>query len=135
MELAHWHSLVALLSSRDPGVCADAASKLQSEAGVEDIPRLLELLQEDDFFVREAAAWPLAVLAGPSALPELLVAYERGFAQGHDNDGFTGALLEIPALFPTEAKAKLELLASETDERIRDHAVWLLEFIPDSGHK
>ena len=31
---------------------------LQARASVEDVPRLMDLLSDPDFFVREAAAWP-----------------------------------------------------------------------------
>ena len=128
MEATAWRAIVAALSDPIVSACVSAASRLQAEAGAEDVPNLLVLLTSDDFFIREAAAWPLAELVGPTVLPELLAAYQRGFCEGHDNDGFTAALLEIPALHPTDAKLALERLAGSASEPMRGHARWLLEF-------
>ena len=36
---------------------------------------------KENFFIREAAAWPVAELAGPAALEKLRVAYQRGLDQ------------------------------------------------------
>jgi HEAT repeat protein len=85
MNLNAWNEIVSGLSNPDVPTCADAASKLYASATPQDIPRLLSLLDSDDFFVREAAAGPLAALAGPAVLPQLLKAYQRGFDEGHDN--------------------------------------------------
>ena len=93
MEATTWSSIVSELSHPEVNTCARAAQRLHAEASTGDIPNLLELLQSDDFFVREAAAWPLTELAGPKVLVELFLAYQRGFDEGHDNDGFTAALL------------------------------------------
>lgn len=129
MDTSAWDALVAALESNDVEVAVAAASRLHSEASADDVTKLLDLLElGKDFFVREAAAWPLAELSGPTVLRELLVAYQRGFDEGHDNDGFTAALLEIPALHPAEARAALERLAVSETGPIREHAVWLMEF-------
>ena len=121
-------SITANLCNTDVDTSVEAAGRLNKEAEIEDVPKLLELLQSDDFFVREAAAWPLAELAGVKLLPELFVAYQRGFGEGHDNDGFTAALLEIPAIYPNEARQAIEQIVATAEEPIRSHASWLLEF-------
>jgi hypothetical protein len=131
MDPTAWNEIVLALGERDVPTCVDAATRLHAEADINDVPRLKELLQNESFFVREAAAWPLAELAGPSALPELFAAYQRGFGEGHDNDGFTAALLEIPALHRTETKPALLLLMGFGGDKIREHAEWLLEFCED----
>lgn len=105
-----------------------AASQLHCEAEPEDVQRLLNLLWHESFFVREAAAWPLAELAGPSVLPQLLEAYQRGFDDGHDNDGFTVALLEIPALYPSEARSAVTGIIATATGPLLGHAEWLLSF-------
>jgi hypothetical protein len=128
MEPATWSTVVSALLDPDVSTCVKAADRLHAEASVADIPRLLELLESDDCFIREAAAWPLAELAGPTILVELLIAYQRGFDDGHDNDGFTAALLEIPALHPKEARRALEHVVRVSQEPMRGHAAWLLEF-------
>ena len=130
MEHSRWLSLVAALSDPDVSVALGAVKSIQDESTIEDLPSLIQLLDHEDFFIREAAAWPLAWLAGSTLLPQLFTAYQRGFDQGHDNDGFTAALLEIPALFPVEAKTRLEALATQASEPIREYASWLLEFVP-----
>ena len=129
MNVSLWSEIVSALRSTDAATCVEAASRLNAQASAEDIPRLLLLLEEgEDFFIREAAAWPLAELAGPSVLPQLLNAYQRGFDEGHDNDGFSAALLEIPALFGLEAKQVIASLTESADENVKGHAKWLLEF-------
>ncbi|CAN7558026.1 HEAT repeat domain-containing protein [Polaromonas sp. LjRoot131] len=128
MNLNAWNEIVSGLSNPDVPTCVAAASKLYTDATPEDIPRLLSLLDSDDFFVREAAAGPLATLAGPAALPQLLKAYQRGFDEGHDNDGFSAALLEIPALFGPEATRAIAGFSQTAEQTLRDHALWLLEF-------
>lgn len=128
MNHTTWNEIVAALDSADADTCVEAASRLHRESEADDVPRLIELLADDSFFIREAAAWPLAELAGPSVLQELLAAYQRGFDEGHDNDGFTAALLEIPALHPTSTKPALHLIAESSLEPMQSHAVWLLEF-------
>ncbi len=128
MDSIAWTETVAALRSEDIETCVAAATSLHENATAENIPALLELLKTGDFFAREAAAWPLAQLAGVSHLSELLSAYQKGFDEGHDNDGFTAALIEIPALFPSEARKELTRLISVSDDAIREHCVWLLEF-------
>jgi hypothetical protein len=134
MEATAWSIIVSALSDPSVSTCVEAAARLHSEAESEDIPNLLALLQSHDFFIREAAAWPLAELAGPTVLRELLAAYQRGFDEGHDNDGFTAALLEIPSLHPAEARLALERVAKSAEEPMRGHARWLLEFCKAENH-
>lgn len=132
MNTSTWDTTIAELEALDDRSVA-AAARLHAEATMEDVPRLIELLERaDNFFVREAAAWPLAELAGVQVLPALLRAYQMGFDEGHDNDGFTAALLEIPAIFPSAAKAALSELAQSAEEPTRGHARWLLEFCSGS---
>ena len=128
MKTSAWNEIVSALDASDVSTCVEAASRLHAEADVEDVPKLLALLENDSFFVREAAAWPLAELVGPAVLPQLFSAYQRGFDEGHDNDGFTAALLEIPFLFRTETKPSLTNLIKVASEKTRGHAQWLLEF-------
>lgn len=131
MNTAEWNTTIAELEALGDRSVA-AATRIHAEATLEDVPRLLGLLESaDNFFVREAAAWPLAELAGPRVLPALLRAYQLGFDEGHDNDGFNAALLEIPALYPGAARSALLEIALGSDEPIRGHANWLLEFCED----
>ncbi len=127
MNEAVWNEIQDDLLNCDPAVAANACKRLQSEATEADEPRLLAMLNHHDFYVREAAAWPLAEISGPRVISELLVAYQRGFDEGHDNDGFTAALLEIPALHPNIREVLEKFLVSATDTQ-RAHILWLLTF-------
>jgi HEAT repeat protein len=128
MNAGTWSDITAALGSKDIDTCVAAASRLHKESTPEDVPFLLELLRTGDSFEREAAAWPLAEIAGATHLHELFEAYQLGFEEGNDNDGFTAALLEIPALYPVEARLELTRLASSAADPMRAHVVWLLDF-------
>ncbi len=129
LDASAWTDIVAALETRDVDANVAAAERLHAEASVEDVPKLLALLRDGhDFFTREAAAWPLAELVGPTVLRELFAAYQKGFDEGHDNDGFTAALIEVPALFPTEARPALLALVGTETGAVQDHAKWLLAF-------
>lgn len=128
MKNTAWSEITADLDARDTAVCVAAAARLHREAEQSDISRLLGLLESNDFFVREAAAWPLAELAGPQVLRELLMAYQRGFDEGHDNDGFTAALLEIPALHGEAAVQAIRAVLNSSSGKAKEHASWLLTF-------
>ena len=128
MNDVDWDETVTALSKREIDVCVNAAERLRAEAEFHDIPRLLTLLKHEDFFVREAAAWPLAELAGPRVLIELFAAYQRGFDEGYDNDSFTTALLEIPALHKATAERALALLVQSSGGYTKKHAEWLLKY-------
>ena len=129
MKPSDWEEILVDLESRDVDTCVAAVERLHLEAGVEDVPKLLLLLRNGrDFFIREATAWPLVGLVGPSVLRELFAAYQLGFDEGHDNDGFTSALLELQALYPVETKRALEQLIRSEIGVLRENAQWLLEF-------
>jgi hypothetical protein len=128
MDESLFAEIVNALSVDDVGVCVRAAERLHRESTSEDVPRLLQLLHSDDFFVREAAAWPLVETAGPAVLKELLVAYQRGFDDGHDNDGFTAALLELPFLASIATWKAASTLSVTAEEPMKGHAEWLLTF-------
>jgi HEAT repeat protein len=126
MSDKEWQALIFALRDTDLTQSAAAATRLHRTAAPVDVPRLMDLLKDDDFFVREAAAWPLAELAGPPVLREMLVAYQRGLDDGHDNDGFTTALIELVEANQSASKKVLEGLAE--DPAMRENAMWLLEF-------
>ena len=88
----------------------------------------MELLNDEDFFVREAAAWPVSELAGPESLDRLLMAYQRGLDEGHDNDGFTAALIDLVESHQESSREILQRLAKSGDKAKRENALWLLQF-------
>ena len=88
MNEGEWDRLIAdLRSSDDWDRAVEAARTLGEVADQSRVPDLERLIEDDDFFVREAAAGPLCRLKGLDALPLLLQASERGRLEGHDNDG------------------------------------------------
>ena len=129
MDARAWKDLDdALRDARDAERAARAAKRLYEDATAEDIPRLMEMLNDTDFFIREAAAWPLAGLAGVAALPQLLVALQRTFDDGHDGDGFQTALIELVEAAKPAARQALNQLLKTGDNATRENAKWLLEF-------
>jgi hypothetical protein len=129
MNPTDWEAITRdLRGDLDPARMAAAAAQLHSTATTEDIPRLRELLGDESFFVREAAAWPLAELAGADYLAELLGAYQRGLDDGHDNDGFTAALIKLAESDPVHVAEALQPLARSSDDALRENAQWLLTF-------
>ena len=129
MNSADWEAITRdLRSDIDPDRMAAAAARLHGNATAEDIPRLRELLSDESFFVREAAAWPLSELAGTDNLAELLGAYQRGLDDGHDNDGFTAALIGLAESDPVHVAKALQPLSRSPDEALRENAQWLLTF-------
>src|SRR5258706_599213 len=118
-----WQRLSAALRNvGDIDKAVAAAAELQAKASAEDVPRLLELLLDDSFFVREAAAWPLSDLGWMDALSQLLCAYQRGLDEGHDNDGFSAALIDLVTAKPSAAKPRLESLAAGADPSLSINA-------------
>jgi HEAT repeat protein len=129
MNAADWAALVRdLRDVDDVDVAVAACERIHREATSEDLPGLRELLRDKSLFVREAGAWPYSEIAGAEALPELLEAYQRGFSEGHDNDGFSAALIEMAAADPEGVRRVLSGLAESSDSKIRENASWLLEY-------
>ena len=126
------HILETLRDLSDINAAALAATRLHKEASVEDLPGLMGLLGDEDAYVREAAAWPISELAGPSALPDLLLAYQRGFEEGFDNDGFTTALLELVQAEPDTVRKVLQSLSKSDVVALRENATWLQGFCKSS---
>jgi HEAT repeat protein len=134
MNDERWAELVRELRDLSPGSRAvEAAAELQRTADEADIPRLLALLRDDSFFVREAAAWPLSDLGVTSALPELLEARRLGVQEGWDNDGLNAAIADLVATHSHEASAVLRQVLETGPEHLREGARWSLEFAEEQG--
>ncbi|MEO6067132.1 MAG: HEAT repeat domain-containing protein [Gemmatimonadales bacterium] len=133
MHQADWDNLIRDLRQVDNlDLMVAAAAQLRQTATKEDVPRLQELLSDEDFFVREAAAWPLSEIAGVSTLPELLRAYQRGLDEGHDNDGLSAALTDLAITDAVNVSRILETLARSGDPAMEENAKWLLTFCTPS---
>src|ERR1700690_1697864 len=109
MTESEWTALLHDLRNVDDiDVMVRACERLHRNATAEDLPRLRILLDDEDSFIREAAAWPLSEIAGASALPELLRAFQRGLDARDDIDGFSTALADLAAADPKGVRSSLE---------------------------
>jgi hypothetical protein len=124
-----WQVLIkALRTVQDVELACGAAQRLHKESTLSDVPLLMQLLHDDDAFVREAAAWPISELVGLPVLRDLLISYQRGFDEGLDNDGFTAALLDLVQQETDAAVSVLQSLAGDENLKLRENARWLLDF-------
>ncbi len=126
MDQKRWQELLrAIKNEVDIDAAVEACFALRDEAEPEDLPRLYELIQSDDGFIREcAAAEPLAKLAGADALPALLNALTRGRNQGMDNDGLCSIIMELLHAFPQESSQLLQKDITSTNNDLRQNAAW-----------
>ncbi len=125
MDDTRWKSLIeAMQDVDDVDRAVEASLALAKEADQEDLPRLVDLIDSDDFFIRECAADPLARLARAKALPYLLDAQIRGWQEGHDNDGIHTILLDFIQTHPAESE---NILSNYFDSQLsgeRRAAAW-----------
>jgi HEAT repeat protein len=133
MNDRQWQEIVAALhDTSDISGAAEAAARLQAEASEDDVPRLLALLSSGDFFIREAAAWPLSDLGRVDAIPALVRAQHQGTDEGHDNDGLNAALADLVSM-NSDAPGPVVLgLLESSDLRVRETGQWLLDFCKDA---
>lgn len=110
-----------------------ACRSLEGSADESWLPRLHDLLANGrDFFVREAAAYPIARLEGLQALPQLLHALHLGEEEGHDNDGLVALITDLVSANPEEAAPALFRLIHEPSEYQRSAGAWLWGFASKS---
>jgi uncharacterized protein (DUF952 family) len=95
------------------------------------LPELRSLLQDESFFVREAAAESLARLEGIRALPLLLEALARGKQEGNDNDGLSSTIVDLLISEKKAAAAILLPMLDSADSEARETAVWGLGFVAE----
>jgi bilin biosynthesis protein len=129
--MSEWDRIIADLhhveENTDRAVAAfEALDKVANESW---LPRLYQLLAKGrDFFVREAAAVPIARLEGLRALPQLLDALQRGAEEGHDNDGLASVVSALVEANSGEAAPALARMIREPSEGRRSGAAWLWGF-------
>jgi HEAT repeat protein len=125
-----WDRIIADLHDvTDIDRAVGACEALNKEADESWLPRLHQLLANGrDFFVREAAAVPIARLEGLRALPQLLHALEIGEEEGHDNDGLSAVVTDLVWANPEEAALTLLRMICGPSERQRSDAAWLWGF-------
>ncbi|HQR05340.1 MAG TPA: HEAT repeat domain-containing protein [Gemmatales bacterium] len=128
--MSDWDRIIADLHNIEDMDCAIAAcDALDKSADESWLPQLHQLLAHGrDFFVREAAAYPIARLEGLSALPRLLNGMQLGENDGHDNDGLSELVVDLISANPKEAEPTLIQMISSASERERSDAAWLWGF-------
>ena len=133
MDQTEWERRIADIRSGgdDLDRALEASMALKGLTDRSRIPELEHLIQDDDFFMREAAASPLINLKGLGALPLLLQALERGTQPGHDHDGLALEITELIESHKTEAGPLLLEMLRDPKGQTRSHAAWLLGFISD----
>lgn len=125
-----WDHLVEDLRAADTDRAVRAASIVSDLADRSHVPDLYRLLGDEDFFVREATAEPLARLEGARALPALLQALVRGEAEGHDNDGLTAVISDLLETHGREVGPLLVGMLGASTHEDRENAAWALGFLP-----
>jgi hypothetical protein len=127
---AEWNRTLADLRSLDRERSVKAIRRLNESADKSDLPRLRRLVVEgEDFYVREAAARPLARLDGARALPLLFEALNKGRRENHDNDGLDDTIVGLLQSFPRKVAPLLFRMSASTRDEDRANAAWALEFL------
>jgi HEAT repeat protein len=132
--MSEWDRIVADLHNiLDVDRAVKACEALDKAADESWLPRLHLLMAKDkSFFVREAAAFPIARLEGLRALPKLLVALKLGEDDGHDNDGLVAVISDLVLAHPEEAAPILLRMIRSRSERERSDAAWLWGFAAEA---
>jgi len=128
MKKLNWSQLIQDLRGEDIDRSVNACQKIYEVADESHIPELYSLLNDESFFIREAAASPLARLEGAKALPHLFQAYTRGIQDGHDNDGLTATITDLLEEKAEEIAPLLVQMLQSPDSETRANAAWSLGF-------
>ncbi|WP_395751930.1 hypothetical protein [Prosthecobacter sp.] len=109
----------------------EAQARLKAAVCADDLPVLLDALKspENTFWSRELIAELVAKTGGVDCLEDLLDALEAGAAQGHDNDGLQGSLIELARRDPEECRSKLLELKTGQKSKNQESIEWLLDFV------
>ena len=133
MPPINWATLIATLRDTDDFERSLQACEVISEVADEScVPDLYALLNDEDIFVREAAAAPLATLEGIKALPALFQALTRGFQDGHDNDGLSTTIIGILGNQKSAVVPLLLKMADAPNSETRSNAAWALGFVAEA---
>jgi HEAT repeat protein len=131
MTTSEWERILADLRAEDDvDRIVRAAEQLDALADQSHISDLHRLIQDDDWFIRETAAAPLARLEGARALPLLFHALTRGQQQGHDNDGLSTTIVSVLEEHRQACAPLLLSMLADPDPAKRAHAAWGLGWQP-----
>jgi hypothetical protein len=126
-----WEPLLSDLRGDDIELALAASETIAAGVTPADLPRVYVLARDDDYFVRVMAGDILAKTAGISALQVLLQIMLRNEAEGYENDGLDTVIKAMIDANPITARATLQLLGREGDDRARALARWGLEGVPE----
>lgn len=130
MQQNDWAQLIEDLCSSDDTDRMVGASRLIAQiADQSHVAELYTLLQNDDFFVRETAAEPLARIEGLKALPMLFKAFTHGIQQGHDNDVLSHTIIELLETHKAAAAPLLLDMLAAADSETRANTAWGFGFV------
>lgn len=124
-----WPQVIEDLRSRDTNRAVRAFERLGVIADESRTAELYSMLNDTDFFIREAAAVPLARLEGIKALPPLFGALTRGSQDGHDNDGLVATIVDLLQAKRSEVRTILQQMLGDEREDYRAHAAWAMGFV------
>lgn len=130
MSYSNWTQLVDdLLNSQDVQRVLQVVEAISKVATESHVPELYALVRHPDFFVREAAAWPLARLEGVKALPALFQAYTLGLRDGQDNDGLSATIADLLEEYKQESAPVILGMLQNTDTDVKVNAAWAAGYI------
>lgn len=131
MITSKWERILAdLRTEGDVDRIVRASEQLDAVADQSHISDLYRLIQDDDWFIREAAAVPLARLEGAHALPLLFHALTRGQQQGQDNDDLSTTIVSVLEEHRHACAPLLLSMLADPDPAKRAHAAWGLGWQP-----
>lgn len=131
MGNSRWAQLIQALYSEDVDRAVRACEEISETADETNISELYSLLEDASFFIREAAAFPLARLEGVRALPALFRAFTRGIQDGHDNDLMSVAIGDLLEENQQSALPLLENMLLDENKDLRANAAWALGFVAE----
>ena len=124
-----WDQAVSAINSPNVELAVEASEELYKLADPSRIPELYRLMNNPSFFVREAAAAPLAELEGAKALHAMLTALERGHQDGHDNDGLLNTVTGLLEANAETCRLVLLGMLGSDNKLDREHAAWAWGYI------
>lgn len=132
MQRSDWVQLISDLRNEDDiDRAAEACEKIAQVADESHVADLYALLQDANFFVREAVTVPLARLEGLKALPALFHALTRGFNEGCDNDSLSSTIADLLEDNQAAAAPILLDMLTAAESETRANAAWALGFVAE----
>jgi len=120
--------LVRDLRSDDKDRAMRARERIAAVRDREHLESLRARLEDEDAFVREAAAEPLIAMQGVQVIPELVQALNRGADQGHDNDTLASLVADLVTQDPAAAAPAIRALLADPEPRLRARGAWMAGF-------